>query len=367
MINFKKFIFCLSMVFISTPLNLAHSMDKEGDEPNNQLTKKIRIDVPNEFVREAFLSDDIEKLKDANKEVFSRILNKDAKLYTCEETVFEKLFPVCSVGEANYETDKSFFAGQIRNSMSNNGIGSGTLVDIKKTEEGKIRITGITALHNFVDFSKSKGLEISTKFSKNFFLGSKVHPTEQESVFALGNAEIDKIMVQKVPSKDICLFEGEFTFTKELFEDNNDFFEKMHKNIPSIVENKIEEEEEYESFVCHYPLGKKDQRKNEGKAFGTGKHKIESLFGSSGAALFNKNSEIFGIHTGVSYKDLRKDVIAEYDQDKDIPVSDFNLFEIISQQDYNDLKDGIDLFGSKGDFNKEIYNAISKLVESISK
>lgn len=251
--------------------------------------------------------------------------------------------------------------------MSNNGVGTGTLIDIKKTEDGKIRITGITALHNFVGLNKIEGLKISAKFSKNFFLGSKAHPTEKENVFSLGSAEIDKIMVQKIPSKDICLFEGDFIFTKKLFEDNNDFFEKMHKNPPRIVENKIEEKEEYESFVCHYPLGKKDQRKNEGKAFATGKHKIESLFGSSGAALFNKNSEIFGIHTGVSYKDLRTDVIAEYNQAKDIPVSDFNLFEIISQKDYNDLKDGIDLFGSQGDFNKEIYNAISKLVETISK
>lgn len=81
-------------------------MNEDGeDQDNKQIAKKICIEAPNEFVREAFLSNDIEKLKDANKEVFSRILNKDAKLYTCEENIFEKLFPVCSVGEANYETD----------------------------------------------------------------------------------------------------------------------------------------------------------------------------------------------------------------------------------------------------------------------
>lgn len=313
------------------------------------------------YTSEAFLIGEIDKLEDTGQTVYSQRLQATAELYKCNEQKFAELFPVFQ----NYDIisgHPSLSAGQIRN-KDDSGIGTATLIGIQEVE-GKIRVLGVTAAHNFLRIDKSQGVMWPEKFyGRKFTLGSMIHPASKDEYFTLGETSIDKIMVQKNPEKDICLFEGVFTYNPSLFEENEQFIANF-KSIPLIVETSITEPEKWDSSIYHYPLGKKDQRNNLGSAFGIGKHTMESLFGSSGAALFTPDGRIFGIHTGVDYGDLIFNKIAEYDGTKDIPIAKYNAFELFSMVEYNQLVNGIDLYG--GGHSKDFIMKLSKLAEKIS-
>ncbi|OJW47948.1 MAG: hypothetical protein BGO67_08755 [Alphaproteobacteria bacterium 41-28] len=372
MIKSPKGIFSLIVACILlSPLNWAHSMEHEegeGEQIQTKGTKKRRTDIPvvakTSGIGEAFLVDSIGALTSAQTKRHSDILGKDADLYTCDQPTFDKLFPVCPAGDDPIH--KSFFAGQIRNAHNDNGIGTGTIIGMEKVEGG-VRLTGITALHNFVGFTQTKGLDISAKFTRKFCIGSKAHPEQKGLVFSLGTFDIDSVIVPAIPVKDICLFSGILSHNKELFTDETVFFDQFHDHLPAITASKVNNSDVVsKASMYHYPLGKKDQRQNEGEALGNGKHKIESLFGSSGAGIFNEKFEIIGIHTGVSGADLRRDMIAACPDDDDIPISNYNLFALISLDDYNELNTGVDLYGSKGNSDKKFYDALKGLAENIS-
>lgn len=363
-------VFIIRLLFVLLfSLNQAYSMEPKDNDPSSSSppAKRVKrsIKVQEVYgVREAILKDNItsKKLKDANKKYFSERLQKDAELYLCDENSFDNLFPINTVGsDLNLTTDKSYFSGQIRITKNDDGLGTGTVVGMKEDSDGKIIITGITALHNFVGFDK-KGINIPLPGDRKFSLGSKHHTSD--GMFSLGHAEIDRVVVPSTPSKDICLFEGFFSRNEKLFDTEKEFYEQFKPNLPVIVTNEMTSTDTYSGILYHYPLGKKDQRQNKGEALGTGQHKIESLFGSSGAALFDDNFKIFGIHTGVSGNDLYKDAVVEYDGIEDIPVSNFNSFEKISYKDYNDACTGVEIL--RGYLSKEFKVKLSSLVESLS-
>lgn len=331
------------------------STDLPKEEPNNKKQKSEFSNLKN--ISEAFLSDSINKLKDTNKKIFSKRLGLDTELYLCDETGFDNLFPIFKAESFTSSGDKSYFAGQIRITKNDEGLGSGTLVGMKKEDDGSITITGITALHNFFGIDK-KGINIPLPGDRKFVMGSQI--LEE----GLGFAEINKVMVPSSPVKDICIFEGTFSFTNGLFDNNEKFFNQFFPQLPSIIENELIETDNCLATMYHYPLGKKNQRKNTGNAYGTGLHKLESLWGSSGASFFNNDLKIFGIHTGASGKNLSKDAVVEYDGIQDIPVSYYNSFEKISIKDYNEAINGTELL--RGNLSKNFKKQLSDLVESIS-
>ena len=369
MINMKKsvFVFISMWTFLSS-LNEAYSMedDEKGKASQSNPTKKRRrsdyIDsIKISGIGEALLLRNITNgnLINTHTKHHSETFKEEVTLFRCEEETFKKIFPVHPIGDDF--VDKSSFSGQIRDAAADDGIGSGCLVGMKKKKNKKIKFTCITAMHVFVGVNEKGNLVIPTKYTRKFSLGCK--SLGNDYIFVAGSADVDKIMVQALPSKDICLFKGTFVPIAGLFDDEDDFFSRYHTKVPTIVKTEMDKSDNLPAFMYHHPLGKKDQRRNDGKASGNGQHDIESLYGSSGAAIFNDKFEIFGIHTGVTKGNLCKDVIAEYDGDKEIPISKSNSFELISLQDYDDLSKGVNLYGNKG-FNKPLYDALVSLAES---
>lgn len=332
------------------------STDSPKEEPNNKKQKSEFSNLKN--ISEAFLIDSIKKLTDTNTKFFSKRLKTNAELYLCDNTCFDDLFPISPIGSFELSTDKGPFAGQIRITDDDEGLGSGTLVGMKEEDNGNITITGITALHNFVGFD-TKGINIPLPGDRKFVMGN------QSLEEGLGFAEINKVMLSSMPLKDICLFEGTFSCNKDLFEDNKKFFNQFFPHIPAIVENELINKNTDLATMYHYPLGKKNQRKNTGDAYGTGLHKVESLWGSSGASFFNNDLKIFGIHTGASFTSLSTDAVVEYNGIEDIPVTQYNSFEKVSIKDYNDALNGTELL--RGNLSKEFKKQLSVLVESMSK
>jgi hypothetical protein len=325
-------------------------------------------------VKEAILLTDLssEELTNHHKRRYSKWaeelnLEKEADVYSFHnENTFERLFPSYLKSSQDYE-DKSFYAGQISSVWGNNGVGTGILLDVGEFS-GSVRAIGITAMHNFVSI-KDEVTVISPKFTKQFFLGAK--SVVGEDVDNYGTMKIDKVLVQRIPSKDICLFEGTISPNSKHFwardgvfrpEDAKqedivtDFISSFIANKPEIVEKEIIINNE-NCKMYHYPFGKRNQRKNEGTIFHSGKHQIRSLFGSSGASIFNEQFQIVGIHRGFDLTAL-KDKVVEISEG-DIPVVEYNSFVKVSKSDYDSiLREGVDLYG--GDIKEDFIHSLSQ-------
>jgi hypothetical protein len=124
----------------------------------------------------------------------------------------------------------------------------------------------------------------------------------------MATVTINSLIVQNVISKDICLFKGKYELNGDYSKDEALLITNGYKKcLPKFNENLEIFDSPQDSFMHHYPLGKKEQRKNDGIVTLSEKmtqkmtHKIRSLKGSSGASIVSKASgEIIAIHTGMA-------------------------------------------------------------------
>lgn len=309
--------------FRSVVKNLKQSSMEEKNSPSSTSSSRL-----NRF--EGLLFDNIEKMQKERQ--FVQELDKEVDLYTCDSHTFDEFFPVWK--DENFE---SFCVGQIQ-IKEGRTCATGTLVFMEQGENKEINFKCITALHVFVGRNKDHGLFI--KQEREFVLGRKESDTMKDKVYNLGTSSIEKVKVLKKP-RDICLFEGKFVPNPDVFSSNEDFLVEFKDHLPKISQDLSVEQ--VDTHMYHYPLGTKSQRKNTGPAFVNNRtHKMESVYGSSGAALLNESLEIFGIHTGCG--SISDNKIAAYGKRK-IPITDFNTFELFFQKDYDDLVNGIDIYG----------------------
>jgi hypothetical protein len=100
----------------------------------------------------------------------------------------------------------------------------------------------------------------------------------------------------------------------------------------------------------HHPLGKKEQRKNEGIVdFSSRKHQIRSLWGSSGASIVLKKNpkEIVAIHTGYHSSTISTELVKYVGSGSpiDIFAVESNGFEIITNNEFINInKNGKKLY-----------------------
>ena len=353
-INFIKLIALLAISFIFSPLSC----------------NAVKV-------KEAMLLSDLAEpgINDSHIRRNSRWIS-DAEVYTFQDdTVFERLFPTCPhasvldapTGEDIINTNedlrnKSFFVGQITTS-SGSGVGTVTLLDvIPGWTEDSIRVIGITAMHNFVGFTDT-GVVVHPKFSRKFFIGAKTLP-DGSGITNYGEVDIDRVLVQANPSKDVCFFEGSVTPNRALLSSNEIMAEIFSLEKPTLIAQELSVGSR-RCVMYHYPLGKKNQRVNTGEAFHHEGHQIRSLFGSSGSSIFDETSfEVIGIHDGVKSADLEHKVIEV--TNGDLPVARYNSFVKVSQGDYDSIRrDRVDLYD--GSITKDFIDALSVFVESNSK
>ncbi|MBY0293125.1 MAG: hypothetical protein K2W92_07560 [Alphaproteobacteria bacterium] len=316
-------------------------------------------------VKEALLLSDLNnpEINDSHTRRSSKWI-PDAEVYTFQdETTFENLFPSHPfTGDGSEFDNRSFYVGQIASSLGNNGIGTGTLLDIVAGySDDTIRVIGITAMHNFVGITDA-GVHVSPKFSKKFFMGAKSLP-DGSGITSYGTVDIDKVLVQKTPSKDICLFEGTVTPNRALLNSNDELVKIFSLTKPTIVEHEFNAGSK-QGTMYHYPLGKKNQRINTGEVSYNERHTIRSLFGSSGSSIFDDKLEIIGIHDGVKMAALQDKVVEV--SGGDLPVAEYNSFVKVSKDDYDSiLREGVNLYD--GSITKKFIDDLSVFVESNSK
>jgi len=302
------------------------------------------------------------------------------KFMSFNETEFSKKFPVNYL-EQRSPNGNDFFVGQIimdpayfdtlKNEINHTGHKkylpvkgaegetSGTIIKIEKKED-VMRATGITTLHSFVQASRNGGLSI--KYFRRFLQGGRVSADNPKGIAHYSNVVIDKVMVQKKITKDICFFEGTLYPNPEVFDSAQDFWEDIrnkelfplaiHQSDTEILTIKTGKEEvvnEGKGYLLHYPDGLQEQRISSGnfQAKGTHMKRIHSMptrGGSSGAPIFSENTdELIGIHIGIETNN------------KDLTPINY-LFENYSHQDYNDLVNGNDLYQADQDLLREIWN-----------
>jgi len=326
-------------------------------------------------IKEAVLLDDLNSAELKNKHTrryskWAKELNEDgsADVFSFQDqNTFERLFPSHPLDSGNYD-DKSFYVGQIAGVLGSNGVGTGTLLEAKAVTPVSVRAIGITAMHNFVG-TKDGEVYISGRFTKQFFLGAK--SVGSDSIDNYGTMKIDRVSVQDVPSKDICLFEGVITPNRKYFwardgverpEDAKpedvitDFVSSFNAKKPSVVNSELAVDTGVYTMY-HYPLGKRNQRVNKGHVFHDGRHQIRSLFGSSGASIFNSELEVVGVHRGFDLTAL-KDKVVEI-PGGELPVVEYNSFVKTSIDEYNGIvSNGINLYG--GGLTEEFMASLSQ-------
>ena len=304
-----------------------------------------------EGLRESILADDFEKHRSrfvVSNERYSPETETISSVYTFDQHLFDDFFPIHPINEDRDQEDKSFFAGQIGVYEDNifKGRGSGILLGAKKTDDGKLRAFGITAMHVFVKLNQERN-NYDPQHPRFFVLGRKFY--EEKGIdLDFGTIFIDKAIIQKVPSKDLCLFEGFLSLNSELGLEEEDFI-SFFDNAPLISDTELVKATT--GVIYHYPLGVTRQRINTGEVFPSentnGKHKIISLGGSSGAAILNEkdNFKIIGVHIGGDEETQDLGKVANYAHFKDdLAVTDFNLFVKFTNKDYIDLMEGINLY-----------------------
>ena len=239
--------------------------DTPTQEPARQ-RKKEDSSIVNDS-KEAILWSSIDKLTDTHRKIFSKRLNAEAELYTCDNKTFDDLFPISPLGTFDLKVDKSSFAGQIRYTTSDRGIGSGTIIGMAEEKNGDITITGITALHHIVSLDQGKDINRPSPGDRKFVMGSKRKEDKKET--ELGFVKINKVMVPHDPQKDMCLFKGTLIPNEKIFDSRKTFLNHFSPYVPSIIEDGITKTDPVPSTIYHYPLGRKDQRINSGDAYVT--------------------------------------------------------------------------------------------------
>jgi hypothetical protein len=301
----------------------------------------IRVGTYNEVI----LKRDLPQLDNTGEYKFIDMNGKKALVYSCDEVKFEKIFPRCLASEMN----SSVFAGLITEGGElRESLGTGTLLEIEE-ENGSLRGRGLTVLHNFISCSSQGKVDWQSCYNYRFILGCK--DAGNNRVTNYGEMIIDKILIEEKPLKDICVFEGTIAPNLYAFDENVTEYIHFLKNdlqIPQLVEEEVtfKEGEELEGVrIYHYPLGRKEQRKNEGSLVSKDRHTITSVPASSGAAILREDGKIVGIHTGAFYDDFTDEVVKIEEQDY-IPIANFNRYVLISKADYDRLLKGVNIYGA---------------------
>jgi hypothetical protein len=342
-------VYAMELDNFHTPLAKKDKLVEEDDI--NRASQSFLLAEQEGFIGSAHL------IKSGSK-YHSEKLNKDVDLYTCDKKEFDTIFPIVQYNE-EYEWP-SDCVGQIQVTGGDTSA-SGTLISMDYNKNNNnITFKCVTALHVFASFDKKNGLSI--RHGREFVLGRKETHSKSGKVYNLGVSSINKVLVQNEP-KDLCIFEGNFNPSSSLYKSPEAFYNEFKDNIPEIVET--QEKGVLLASMYHYPFGIKSQRANSGKVdLDIKKHYMDSIYGSSGAAIFNKDSKIFAVHTAHDAFDKSKIAIVKgIGADEEAPIVDANLFELFSMKEYNDLVGGINLYDNS-QLTYELKSKIGTAVEN---
>ncbi len=299
----------------------------------------------------------------------------DIAEFGIENNVFgEKEFDSMFGKHTNQELSHGMHCGQIRvNNSSNSCIGTGTIIKVEKNND-IFEVTGISALHVFVDEKKDNitgGKKYFVTKNRLFYQDTK---DSGKGITSLTKFKIKDVFIQEHISKDICIFKG--SYTKEV-ENKDDFLNFVTLSLPSIIseeESKSLFDKKLEScFMIHHPFGVKEQRINDGHInFPSnnnleGNHWIRSLGGSSGASIIYKDiSKIVSIHTsGDTAFDQGKPLSITYKEgteEDNCNLVNNNIFIPITNEDFLSIVNSEkSLYKVPKDF---LNSTISKFIES---
>ena len=338
---------------------------------------EVSID-PYISLNEAFLEDTLTFLTyttDINSQIKAEeeITQDNSQYYTFTKEDFDRIFPY------NYQKEflkPDFYVGQIISTQRKKGIGTGILIDIEEQGD-KIIGRGLTALHTFVDF-KNGILAINPPNAFTFIQGNRSIEGDVSKSNFHSSLKIRKIYFLKEKTKDICLFEGTLEPNKDLYRTAQIFLKFLKEfPFPNISEREISLEGDLEGVIYHYPLGK-TERCNTGPLLKSNKekdsfHKINTLFGSSGAPIF-VDEKLIGIHLGTlsrSVKEKLKIVTPQgfLTQRMCLHVASMNRFAKISSQDIKNLLSGAELFSvmysasDDGEEEKKYLDNLTRLIK----
>ena len=353
----------ISTCYFFIPLSVSAMNDEEQGAVLKQKSKLVEEDDINRQ-SQSFLSAEQEgfigsaHLVKSGSKYHSEKLKKEVDLYICDNNIFNTIFPIVKyTEESSWPSD---CVGQIQVTGGDTSA-SGTLISISYDESNKsITFKCVTALHVFASFDTKNGLSI--RHNREFVLGRKEAPSNTNKVYNLGVSSIDKVLIQKEP-RDLCIFEGNFKPSSRLFESSKTFYDQFKNNIPKIVES--QEKGKIVASMYHYPFGIKSQRNNTGIADLDNKtHSMDSIYGSSGASIFNEKNEIFSIHTAHDAFDKTKIAIVKgMGATEEVPIVSSNLFELFSMKEYSDLIGGVNLYDNS-QLTVEFKTKIGKAVEN---
>ncbi|AIL13224.1 hypothetical protein IM40_06505 [Candidatus Paracaedimonas acanthamoebae] len=274
---------------------------------------------------EGLLEEDVKKhhLKDGDK---------------LDEETFNKLFPASN--PQNFS--QGWYCGQL--ASQSGGKGTGTLLKIEEKDDGILMGTGITSLHVFLEVFLGHDKK-KYRYTPNwtFYQNSTSTDNQKRSYFA--KIEVTKILFSSELGKDICLFIGPYILSGQYpAEVLPKVIAGTHAKLPKISEVIVTSGKTTKAILYHYPLGTLNQRENKGKLLSTDStHKISTLAGSSGAALFaKKTGEIIGIHIG-SVDGSIMGLVFEDNPNRKISVVEKNSFNVVCNTEIEMMLKGVDL------------------------
>ncbi|MBN9413198.1 MAG: hypothetical protein J0H12_04665 [Candidatus Paracaedimonas acanthamoebae] len=249
-----------------------------------------------------------------------------------KEEEFNKLFPVSDPEDFSH----GWYCGQLRG--MNGGRGTGTLIALEE-KGGHYIGTGITALHVFLEFYTDQNGVKQCRYRRGdwtFYQNSTSADGDSLSYFS----EVDVTEVLFIPSsgKDICIFKGKYKLNGDYpSEEIPALISAVQDNLPK-VNAKIKSKKTVDVSLYHYPLGDLYQRENKGEAnVRKSTHKVSSLPGSSGAALFSKRKNKFlGIHIG-SIKGFPMGVVGEGIPNSPVTIVKKNSFNVVTQEEIESM------------------------------
>tara|TARA_B100001750_G_scaffold77062_1_gene61140 strand:- start:494 stop:1405 length:912 start_codon:yes stop_codon:yes gene_type:complete len=275
------------------------------------------------------------------QEDFDKLPIVEGKGYLNEER-FDTLFPKRLMDET---IDHTSFVGQIVDDEEY-GVGSGILYTIK-LDNNKLVGTCISSLHIFCLLNSRYGNALQINRNLSFIIGAKQIGDDPNLIGRYGILNIEEVLytLDSEFKKDICLLRGEIILDPGF--DYNDFYHqfttrKMHPRLMKKNPNILEVY--HTCFLYHYPMGKKELRRNRGLISSETLHHTRTLPGSSGAPIFVRKKKILGIHIGnskpstdkfIRYYPLENDANECYDLNTSL--NDENRYEIFTKNEYKHL------------------------------
>ena len=199
----------------------------------------------------------------------TKFMKEDKGRFIVDEDAFNHIHKKVDFKSQEYNHSTSYLLGK------QGGICSATLIDLMKNEN-EIIGTFVTAKHCLKEDPEIIFQGMTTSQGNPGYIAC--YEPYEKSFYGNDDKALIKAKLTKKNVKDEIFF----------------------LSPARMVENEITEDTL--GVMNHYPLGNQTQRINEGLVIGANvserKHEISTLPGSSGAGVFTKNRELFGVHSG---------------------------------------------------------------------